>query len=65
MKRIQTAALALLTTLSLAVTAHADVIAGSPSEAAKDIIIQYLPLLLIGVVGVTVSLLYMFRKKKK
>lgn len=65
MKKTETAAMALLTMLSLAAIAHADVIAGGPSEIAKDIVIQYLPLLLLGVAGVTVFLLQMFRKKRK
>lgn len=65
MKRIQTAALTFLTMLYLAAAAHADVIAGGPSEIAKDIAVQYLPLLLIGVSGVTVFLLQKFRKKGK
>lgn len=64
MKRAQNAALVLLTMLSLTVIARADVIVDSPSEIAGDIIIQYLPLLLIGVTGVTIFLLQKFRKKK-
>lgn len=64
MKRAQNAALVLLTMLALTVIARADVIVDSPSEIARDIIIQYLPLLLIGVTGVTIFLLQKFRKKK-
>lgn len=63
MKRTRTAMLTLLTALSLTVIARADVIAASPSEIAKDIAIQYLPLLLIGVAAVTVFLLRKFWKK--
>ena len=65
MKKTLVPTLILLTMLSLTAIARADVIAGSPAEVAKDIIIQYLPLLLIGVTGVTIFLLQMFRKNKK
>lgn len=62
MKKTLTATLAFLTMLSLAATAHADVIA-SPMEASVDFL---LPWVLVGtVVGITIFLLQMFRKNKK
>lgn len=62
MKRIQTAALVLLTMLSLTVIAHADVIANPATDVADCL----LPWILVGTVaGVTIFLLQMFRKNKK
>ena len=64
MKKYLTAALVLLTMLSLMSTAHADVIAGP--AVAVFYAVQFLPWILVGAaVGVTVFLLRKFWKKRK
>lgn len=65
MKRTLTVTLALLTMLSLAAVAHADVVF-SPVEIAEYYVMQYIPWILVGAVaGITIFLLQKFWKKKK
>ena len=64
MKKTLTAAMCLLTMLSLTTAAHADVIAGP--AVALFYTVRLLPWVLVGaVVGVTVFLLKKFWKRKK
>ena len=64
MKKYLTAALVLLTVLSLMSTAHADVIAGP--AVAVFYAVRFLPWILVGAaVGVTIYLLQKFWKKRK
>lgn len=65
MKKVLTPALALLTMLSLAPPAHADVVF-SPVEIAGDYAAQALPWVLVGAAAAAaIFLLYRFWKKKK
>ena len=64
MKKYLTAALVLLTMLSLMSTAHADVIAGPAVTVFYAV--RFLPWILVGAaVGVTIYLLQKFWKKRK
>ena len=64
MKKVRTAALVLLTMLSLTAVAHADVIAGPAVTVFYAV--RLLPWILVGgLVGVTAFLLQKFWKKKK
>ncbi|MDE7262730.1 MAG: hypothetical protein K2N78_11835 [Oscillospiraceae bacterium] len=65
MKKVLTAMLAFLTTLSLTAVARADVIV-TPVERTEESIMQYLPWILVGIlVCVTAFLLLKFWKNKK
>ena len=65
MKKILILSMSLLTALSLAAVAHADVIA-SPGEVAMLYTIHFLPYILVAIVVlVTIFLLIKFWRKKK
>lgn len=66
MKRTLTVTLALLTMLSLAAVAHADLISSTPGVIVTSLAAELLPWILTGtVVGITIFLLKKFWKKKK
>ena len=66
MKKYLTLTLALLTMLALMSTAHADIISATPGDIALSLVLEFMPWILVGaMVGVTISLLQKFWKKRK